>query len=212
MRFSRQEYWSGLPCPPPGDLPGPGIEPGSPAVQADAVPSEPPGKPRDVPRGRLYPRPVADSCASPAPLSQDSTEAAAIAEHVVKHTLPLVGHRKAADAKRYTRRPLVVIYYSVDFSFDYRAGEPWAGGCGLGRPRGSSSSSWGSRHRLPSPLDQGGGWESRRPSSSRGDDRAGPAPGALSPSPRSPLSHSVLAQQGPGGGQGLPRVHLRRGR
>ena len=40
--FSRQEYWSGLPCPPPGDLPNPGIEPRSPTVQADSLPSEPP--------------------------------------------------------------------------------------------------------------------------------------------------------------------------
>ena len=45
MGFSRQEYWSGLPFPFPGDLPNPGIEPGSPALQADALPSEPPGKP-----------------------------------------------------------------------------------------------------------------------------------------------------------------------
>ena len=44
MEFSRQEYWSGLPFPSPGDLPDPGIEPGSPALQADALPSEPPGK------------------------------------------------------------------------------------------------------------------------------------------------------------------------
>ena len=43
--FSKQEYWSGLPFPPPGDLTDPGIEPGSPAFQADALPSEPPGKP-----------------------------------------------------------------------------------------------------------------------------------------------------------------------
>ena len=43
--FSRQEYWSGLPFPSPGDLPNPGIEPGSPALQTDALPSEPPGKP-----------------------------------------------------------------------------------------------------------------------------------------------------------------------
>ena len=43
MGFSRQEYWSGLPFPSPGDLPDPGIEPGSPALQADALPSEPPG-------------------------------------------------------------------------------------------------------------------------------------------------------------------------
>ena len=45
MGFPRQEYWSGLPFPFPGDLPDPGIEPRSPALQADALTSEPPGKP-----------------------------------------------------------------------------------------------------------------------------------------------------------------------
>ena len=45
LGFSRQEYWSGLPFPSPGDLPDPGIKPGSPALQADALTSEPPGKP-----------------------------------------------------------------------------------------------------------------------------------------------------------------------
>ena len=44
--FSRQEYWSGLPFPSPEDLPDPGIEPGSPTLQADALASEPPGKGR----------------------------------------------------------------------------------------------------------------------------------------------------------------------
>ena len=44
MGFSRQEYWNGLPLPSPGDLPNPGIKPGSLALQADALPSEPPGK------------------------------------------------------------------------------------------------------------------------------------------------------------------------
>ena len=43
MGFSRQEYWNGLPFASPGDLPDPGIEPGAPALQADALPSEPPG-------------------------------------------------------------------------------------------------------------------------------------------------------------------------
>ena len=42
MGFSRQEYWSRFPFPSPGDLPDPGIEPGSPALQTDALPSEPP--------------------------------------------------------------------------------------------------------------------------------------------------------------------------
>ena len=46
MGFSRQEYWSGLPFPFPGDLSDPGIEPSFPTLQADALPSESPGKPR----------------------------------------------------------------------------------------------------------------------------------------------------------------------
>ena len=45
MEFSRQEYQSGLSCPSPGDLPDPGIEPGSPALWAESLPSESPGKP-----------------------------------------------------------------------------------------------------------------------------------------------------------------------
>ena len=45
MGFSRQEDWSGLPFLSPGDLPDPGIEPRSPALQADSLLSEPPGKP-----------------------------------------------------------------------------------------------------------------------------------------------------------------------
>ena len=45
MEFFRQEYWSGWPFPSPEDLPDPGIESGSPSLQADVIPSEPPGKP-----------------------------------------------------------------------------------------------------------------------------------------------------------------------
>ena len=46
--FSRQEYWSGLPFPSPGDLPNPEIEPRSPALWADALPSEPPRNPSNL--------------------------------------------------------------------------------------------------------------------------------------------------------------------
>ena len=46
MGFSRQEHWTGLPFPSPEDLPNPGIEPRFPALQADSLPSEPPGKPQ----------------------------------------------------------------------------------------------------------------------------------------------------------------------
>ena len=49
VEFSRQEYQSRLPFPPPGDLPDPGTEPRSPALQADSLPSEPPGKPTLIP-------------------------------------------------------------------------------------------------------------------------------------------------------------------
>ena len=48
MGFPKQEYWSGLPFPSPGDLPHPGIEPRSPTLQAYALSSEPPGKPKDL--------------------------------------------------------------------------------------------------------------------------------------------------------------------
>ena len=69
MGFSRQKYWSGLLCPPPGDLPDPRVESGSPALQADSLPSEPPGKPSVQfsclvmsdslrPHGLQYPSPV----------------------------------------------------------------------------------------------------------------------------------------------------------
>ena len=46
MELSRQEYWSGLPLPSPGDLPNPGIEPRSPGLQADSLPAEAPEKPK----------------------------------------------------------------------------------------------------------------------------------------------------------------------
>ena len=53
VELSRQEYWSGLPLPSPGDLPDPGIEPQSPVLQTDSLLSEPPEKPRFVGKGRL---------------------------------------------------------------------------------------------------------------------------------------------------------------
>ena len=51
--FSRQEYWSGLPCPPSGDLTKPGIEPRYSALQVHSLPSEPPGKPMNTTVGSL---------------------------------------------------------------------------------------------------------------------------------------------------------------
>ena len=57
MGFSTQEYWSRLPCPPPGDLSDPGIEPKSPvslALPADSLPAEPSEKPKGFPTGEAY--------------------------------------------------------------------------------------------------------------------------------------------------------------
>ena len=53
MEFSRPEYWSGHPFPSPEDLPNPGIEPRSPALQADSLPAEPQGKPKNAGVGNL---------------------------------------------------------------------------------------------------------------------------------------------------------------
>ena len=53
MEFSRPEYWSGYLFPSPGDLPNPGIEPRSPALQADSLPPEPQGKPKNIGVGSL---------------------------------------------------------------------------------------------------------------------------------------------------------------
>ena len=54
VEFSRQEYWSGMPFPSPGDFPNPRIELRSPALQADSLPSEPPGKPMSTGVGSLF--------------------------------------------------------------------------------------------------------------------------------------------------------------
>ena len=53
MGFSRQEYWSGLSCPPPGDLPNPGIKPRFPALQVDSFLCEAPGKPKNTGVGSM---------------------------------------------------------------------------------------------------------------------------------------------------------------
>ena len=53
MELSRPEYWSGLSCPPAGDLPNPGIEHRSLALQADSLPAEPQGKPKNTGVGSL---------------------------------------------------------------------------------------------------------------------------------------------------------------
>ena len=74
MGFSRQEYWGGLPCPPPGDLPDPGIKPASPvalALEADSLPLAPPGKPHHLarPTPNSPPPPSSSESFGPSPTS-----------------------------------------------------------------------------------------------------------------------------------------------
>ena len=82
MGFSRQENWSGLPCPSPGDLPNPGMEPRPPTSRADSLPAESPAKPHwcgdstDNERwretGRVFSR---DSCLGPSKRLQTESDA-----------------------------------------------------------------------------------------------------------------------------------------
>ena len=55
MEFSRPEHWNGKPFLSPGDLPKPGIEPRSPALQVESLPTELPGKPKDAEAAQLFP-------------------------------------------------------------------------------------------------------------------------------------------------------------
>ena len=58
MGFSRREYWSGLPCPPSGDLPNPGIEPESPILQVDSLPTGTPEKMKSQAQLKQFSRPT----------------------------------------------------------------------------------------------------------------------------------------------------------
>ena len=91
MEFSRQEHWKGLPCPSPGDHPDPRIKPGSPALQADSLPSEPIGKP-SFPRKKGL-KPKSETTTDP---NQTHLQFSSIAESCL--TLPPHGLRAAHQA------------------------------------------------------------------------------------------------------------------
>ena len=90
--FSRQEYWSGLPFPTLGDLPNPEIEPDSPALKSDSLPTEPPGKPCITHRGTVSTN-LQDSCGrqkNAAPkiqISPDYLATVTVFPHLIKRTL-----------------------------------------------------------------------------------------------------------------------------
>ena len=75
MGFPRQEYWSGLPFPSPGDLPNPGIEPRSPALQADSLPAEPHRKPKNTGVGIPSPADLSNPGIKPGSLGSPALQA-----------------------------------------------------------------------------------------------------------------------------------------
>ena len=102
MGFSRQEYWSGSPFPSPGDLPDPGIKPKSPTLQADALTSEPPGKP-DIKKGwqeyteELYKKDLHDPDNHDGVITHLEPD---ILEYAVKCTLGSITTNKASGGDR----------------------------------------------------------------------------------------------------------------
>ncbi|KAI4548985.1 hypothetical protein MG293_001315 [Ovis ammon polii] len=101
MGFSRQAYWSGLPFPSPGDLPDPGIEPGSPTLEADALNSEPPGKP-------MYLGPQNFRLQHYFPVSTDFTKMPSQMEHAME-TMMFTFHKFAGDKGYLTKEDLRVL-------------------------------------------------------------------------------------------------------
>ena len=116
--FSRQEHWSGSPCPPPGDLPSPGIEPRSPALQADPLPSEPPGKP--IAQTRVWQA-----------FSQRARQYLILALQVLRPLQQLVNWKAAID---YVNKWLWPFSHKTLFIKQVE-GQIWFLGCSLPTPR-----------------------------------------------------------------------------
>ena len=112
MGFTRQEYLSGLPFPSPGDLPNSGIEPESPALKVDALPSEPTGKPNPK-KGNDK---ECSNCSTIALISHTSKEMLRILQarlqQYVKHEIPgpQTGYRKG----RRTRDQIANIHWIIE--------------------------------------------------------------------------------------------------
>ena len=98
--FSRQEHWSGLLCPSPGDLPNPGMEAGSPALQADSLPSESPGKPYIITTNNF-------NCTQHVPTLQFNLHYAKITYKFVSFLHRRMGEQKAQLTLSYPRTKTV---------------------------------------------------------------------------------------------------------
>ena len=109
--FSRQEYWSGLPFPFPEDLPNPGIKPGSPALESDALPSESPAKSQQQTKQKYKPTHqqtryhLTQPCASEE--NQTNKNSAKISPYMklTQTTGPTLGGQKPKERKNLTLKP-----------------------------------------------------------------------------------------------------------
>ena len=104
QKFSKQEYWSGLPFPSPGDLPGPGIEPGSPAFQADALTSKPPEKPKNKQKYKQIKIFLPDRCFMLLILNAQSTSILADTKKVPPPSVQKTSHFKGFHSLRHPAR------------------------------------------------------------------------------------------------------------
>ena len=148
MGFSRQEYWSGLPFPSPGDLPDLGIEPGSPAFQADPLTSEPPGKPLQPPgslQGDRLNAPVPAACQYIYTFVKMDL---GVGEVGVVETIPTLSGEK----KRRVRLPLWLSWWRICLQCGRPGFDPWVGKIPWRRERLSTPIFWpGEFHGLYSP-------------------------------------------------------------
>ena len=110
MGFSRQGYWSGLPFPSPGDLPNPGIKPGSSALQADSLTSEPPGKPTSPKKKFKWPTDMWKRC-SISPIFRKVYIKTTVSCHLTSVRMAVTKKTKASVSRDVGKR---AILYTLD--------------------------------------------------------------------------------------------------
>ena len=115
--FSRQEYWSGLPCPPPGGLPHPGIQPRSPALQTGSLLTEPPGEPKGAVNTQLSNSPSGPPCVHP---SACQPTCPPLPRSFLLLTSSLLLHSLSPEAPTHPSLPLLTHYLPREASYRQR--------------------------------------------------------------------------------------------
>ena len=123
LGFSRQEHWSGLPCPSPGDLPDPGIKPWSPALQADSLLSEPPGAVLNT-TVQVDPAPAGlETRSGPRQPSASSGQALEL-EHMVQY-LPRLSPGVLEHHPPLFPPPILPVPFKFPYNLYHRDGQLW---------------------------------------------------------------------------------------